>query len=38
MVECKNCGQGITKVIDKWYHILTQKWYCDTSYAKPIVV
>ena len=34
-MECKNCGKEIQKVVDKWYHIKTQKWYCNTDNAEP---
>lgn len=34
-MKCKNCNQIIVKVVDKWYHKKTSKWFCNTNYAEP---
>lgn len=34
-MDCKNCEKEIIKVVDKWYHKDSQKWFCDTAHAEP---
>lgn len=34
-MECKNCGEDIIKVVNKWYHSKSQKYFCSREYAEP---
>ncbi len=34
-MNCKNCGKGIIKCADRWYHTETQKYFCNTNHAEP---
>ena len=34
MTECKNCGKEIVRVVNRWYHKNTQKWFCNTKHAE----
>jgi len=32
---CKNCGMFIVKVVDRWYHSVSGRWFCSTLKAEP---
>ncbi len=34
-MKCKNCNKEIIKVVDKWYHEETTRWFCNTKHAEP---
>jgi len=35
-MKCKHCNQPIIKIQNRWYHLITSKWFCSTKYAEAL--